>query len=357
MVEKMPRKVKTTSDLGVNSIEVELAAEQMSELDNQIQELNRGVDEIKRKFTEGTISQSDLDELKKKADVVAQNFLPLETRLQWILQKFQVGKVPASLIPYSVFGGKVYSARLRELLVQAYDVIYWPDAPKRISWWLSKDQQLILPHEYDLLAGIYYKIQSHERANATSLQGFIRGWNKGKISSEARALIKRRWVQKTPGTAAPTGGRHAINWELADRGLKLVRGSSGPTFSKDPKTYEAMKQEILMNGIVNSPPIVHMWVTQIPGERDRCDAIVLARDPRNWGKYDMDSPVEAINIETPADVSKQPERVYTRMIMPFAYGADHLEIFYQVSSYRKLKKLWGKLPKWLQKQIDLTPVE
>jgi hypothetical protein len=348
-VEKKRPKVETTPDF---NDEVQLAAQQISDLDDQICELNRATAELERKFTQGTITRSDLDDVKKQVDEVTRNALPLETCLREVAEKSRKqgsSIVTALLTPFLVFEGKAYSARIGELLIKAREVICWSGAVNRlVTWWLTTDQQRIQLHEYDLLAGIHLLCKSHKGANATTLEGLIQGFNKGRIGSEARTLVRKGYVREQRLRASLRGrGRRPICWELAQPGRDLVLGS-GSTFSLDAKTHKAMKRKILNKGIRQRPPVALMWIEQIRGDRDRCDAIAVEREENDWGIY------RAICIVTDADVSKQPNLVFRRMITPFAYGARRLEIFYQPASDRKLKKLWGKLPTWLQNRIDFT---
>lgn len=352
----MRPKAKGISDLVDESL---LAANQMSELEDQVNQLSRMVDELKQKSTNGTMSPSDLDDLKKKADLVAQNLVPFDRCMTEVVNKFRKLKTPLItylLTPSYVFEGKKYSPRLRKLLTEACEVISWSRAPTRFETWLTPFQLGISPNRYYLLVEIYLRQESAKGANATTLDGKIEGWNKGKIGNEADSFVDKDYLQVQPRKVAPgQRGRHSINWELAKNGRDLVVGS-GSTFSKDSQTYMTLKDKVVKEAIENPTPLVYMWIDhQTMGDRDSPDALILETEKDDLSTYSGES--TAVNIETPADISNQPNRVYLRMITPFAYGVRHLVIRCPRASIGKLQKLKDKLPTWMWRPIKLIPIQ
>jgi DNA-binding PadR family transcriptional regulator len=325
----------------------------MSILDNKIAELTRMVGDLELKSLIQPNSPPNFEGLKKKTVEIEQYVITLEADISEILNKLRENRIDIptrSLTPDLVFEDKKYDdPEFSKLILDAAKGFHStdPERKERVLKWVPEAEDVEF-QPYDLMVGIYVLSQKKSLgASASSLQNRLKGaMSHGQITTEAHSLgaegyvleQKRRSSKKKPG-------KLATYYKLTPDGIKRLLKRTR-TLSEEQERHRAMEMKRVMRAFRKRPPDVYLPIEQHQDDRDRSDAFVLKRESK-----DTLGDIVAVNIETPKDVENHEDEVYRRMVSPFAFGAQRLEIIYHESSWRTLTKLKKQLPGWLSDKI------
>jgi hypothetical protein len=262
-----------------------------------------------------------------------------------------------------ILGGRPRGQQVSQWLHEAFREVNDPNQTQSFSCpirdvWLhdTVGKYALTPIEYDVLASTYFRSEVNKLAAYTeSITELLTARKTTEVSAIARNLQSKGLLElKPPEGWKELGRKPELIFYLTPEARKLwFTTSLSP--SAGGVNHGKLEERRFLLSLTKDKPLKAYFTIPQGGAGNRCDGVLLDRIERSgdlvWKWWDL----TAVQYETSSTIkgndstaAESEGQVFCNMIIPFVYGAKHLEVVCLEDDKEKLEEIKNELPESLR---------